>query len=536
MYVATDKENYLSGEIVRVKLLTTDDEGAPLAFSKVGYVELVGEDKSHVRERINIRDGAGEGTLLLPSTLPTGWYRLIGYTRWMRNEGGEVFFDRRIGVINPALAGVPRGGAPSDPQPTRKDSFAASNLSISTDRSDYAPRSEVRVDISGIPADMHTLAISVVAADPLGGFPTPALEAWKEALPGDSPDFSEEYEAEYEGAIVTGKLLSRATGEAVFDPGVMPLASFRDDGVHFFGGSVEEDGSVIFRTSRIADFPEIVTTLLGGGDKSLRIDVDDPFTPIDLARPLPPFPLEAVDREATLRQSLSMQLQYSYVNDSLMRKSRPAPLFLERPDRSYQMEEWRKFATMHEVMIEFIQLVRFNRTDDNKQWYLSVYNENAIPNRHAALVLVDGIPIIDHNILYNYNPLLIDRIDVYYDRYLFGSNILYSGIVAFYTKNNTYPELQPDAFTQILPYSSPQARRLFYAPDHRGEAVRTSRVPDYRHTLYWDADLEADGDGHARVSFSTSDLTGPYQVLVEGITASGEPLSAVCRIEVKQVD
>jgi hypothetical protein len=76
MYVSTDKDNYLSGEIVWMKLITTDEAGVPLVFSKVGYVELVGENESHARERIEITDGAGEGTLVLPSALPTGWYRL----------------------------------------------------------------------------------------------------------------------------------------------------------------------------------------------------------------------------------------------------------------------------------------------------------------------------------------------------------------------------------------------------------------------------------------------------------------------------
>jgi hypothetical protein len=530
MYVSTDKENYLSGEIVRMKLITTDDEGTPLTFSKVGYVELVGEDKSHARERIEIRRGVGEGTLVLPSALPTGWYRLIGYTRWMRNEGGEVFFDKRIGVINPALAGVPRGGASSDPQPARDGSFEAGRLNVSADRSVYAPRSEVKVDISGIPADMHTLGISVVAADPFGRFSGPALGAWKEDLAKDAPPFSGEYEAEYEGALITGKLISTTTGQAAFAPGITPLASFPGDEIHFFNGSVTGGGDVTFRTSRTAGFDEIVTTLLGSGDESRRIDLDDPFTQIELARPLPPFPVEAVDRESTLRQSLSMQIQYSYANDSLTRRGRPSPLFFERPDRSYQMGEWRRFATMHEVMTEFIQLARFYRRDG--KWYLSVYNENFNSNRTFALVLLDGIPIINHDIIYNYNPLLIDRIDVYYDRYLFGNSV-YLGIVALYTEQNTYPELQPDPFTQILSYPSPQARRLFYAPDHTIETVRASRVPDYRHTLYWDADIEADRDGQASVSFSTSDLTGRYQILVEGITASGEPLSAVRQIEVR---
>jgi hypothetical protein len=153
-----------------------------------------------------------------------------------------------------------------------------------------------------------------------------------------------------------------------------------------------------------------------------------------------------------------------------------------------------------------------------------------------ALVLLDGVPIIDHEIIYNYNPLLIDRIDVYTGRYIFGQNLFF-GIVAFYTSRNSYPELNTDPFTPIVSYDAPQARRLFYSPDYSDPARGASRLPDFRHTLYWNADVpvyaNGDDDGSASVTFHTSDLTGTWQVLVEGVTRDGAPVSAVCTLEVR---
>lgn len=568
--VVTDKDNYLAGEIVWLKLVATDTQGVPLSFSKVGYVELAGEGESHVRARIEMRNGVGEGSMVLPSTLPTGWYRLVGYTRWMQNEGSGVFFEKLVGVVNPALAEVPRGSVsgPSDGSATTatpdagntgntgntettmpSSSFAAAptgNIQLRANQNVYNPRSEVGLTISGIPADIHTLSVSVTAADPLGGFTRPALGAWRQSLsaaaPEAQPAFSGEWEAEYEGALVTGELISTTTGKRFYNNELLPMLSFPGDDVNFFSGNLDTDGRVVFRTAGATGFDDAVTSLRGGGQEPLRINLDDPFSPEDLARPLPTFPLEAIDREATLRQSLAMQLQYSYTNDFLNRELESTPRFFERPDQTYNMEEWRRFATMHEVMTEFVQFVRFNRVDG--KWFLSVFNYEFGPSRIYSLVLLDGIPIIDHDIIYNYNPLLIDRIEVYNDRYLFG-NSLFFGIVALYTENNSYTELQPDPFTQILSYPSPQARRLFYAPSYTGAgrkddgtawanggAKSKDRVPDYRHTLYWNADVTA-ANGRAKVGFFTSDLTGDYRVLVEGMTASGEIVSAVCPIEVR---
>lgn len=114
-----------------------------------------------------------------------------------------------------------------------------------------------------------------------------------------------------------------------------------------------------------------------------------------------------------MNQSLAMQLQYAYANDSLTHATRVAPRFFTPPDFSYKMEEWKRFATMGEVAIEFL---------------------------------------------------------------------------------NSYE-------------------------------TAAERVPDFRHTLYWNARVTAER-GRAGVRFFTSDMTGRYRILVEGITRSGETFSA----------
>ncbi len=543
MYISTDKDNYLSGEIVWMKLITTDPTGTPLVFSKVGYVELVGESEIHARARIEILNGAGEGTMVIPANLPTGWYRLVGYTRWMRNDGPGVYFDKRVGVVNPALGEVPRGsatGPDTDPGPATRPAASASSsgaMRVAADRESYATRGEVRLDISGIPADIHTLSVSVTAADPLGGFTRPGLENWRPATatatsPAPAPGSPAKLTPEWEGPIVTGRLVSSATGESVYSPAVGPLISFPGDKINLFGGDLSPDGSIIFRTSRVTGFTEVVTSMRGSGSQPWTIDVDDPFAnPAGLFRPLPTFPLTAIDRESVQDASFAMQVQYTYANDSLALEDRRAPLFTPAPRDIYIMDEWRRFATMGEVIIEFVSFAQFRRRDDGGR-YLTIFDPQSSAARAGALILLDGVPIMDHDIIYNYNPLLIDRIEVYNNRYTFGDN-LFIGILAIYTERNSYPELRTDPFTQISSYAAPQARRLFYAPDYSDPARTDNRLPDFRHTLYWDADVATDGNGSAGVRFHTSDLTGTWQVLVEGITAAGTPVSATCRLQVR---
>ena len=90
--VVTDKDLYLSGEQMAVKVYTTDDYGKSINFSRVAYVELNGDRENNLRLKVEMNQGQGQAVVKLPYTLATGTYRLTAYTRWMRNEGEKVFF------------------------------------------------------------------------------------------------------------------------------------------------------------------------------------------------------------------------------------------------------------------------------------------------------------------------------------------------------------------------------------------------------------------------------------------------------------
>jgi hypothetical protein len=102
IYVHTDKEFYLAGEIMWFKLYYV--EGAqhkPLDLSKVAYVELVDRDnKAAMQAKIPLKKGHGDGSFFLPASVPTGNYRLRAYTNWMKNFGPDYFFQKNIRIVN----------------------------------------------------------------------------------------------------------------------------------------------------------------------------------------------------------------------------------------------------------------------------------------------------------------------------------------------------------------------------------------------------------------------------------------------------
>ena len=79
-----------------------------------------------------------------------------------------------------------------------------------------------------------------------------------------------------------------------------------------------------------------------------------------------------------------------------------------------------------------------------------------------------------------------------------------------------YKNIAPNSVTyRPLPILQPQQ---FYSP--RYNSVTNSK-PDYRPTLFWEPNVTTDANGRARISFYTSDITGPYTVKVAGMDDQG---------------
>ena len=59
----------------------------------------------------------------------------------------------------------------------------------------------------------------------------------------------------------------------------------------------------------------------------------------------------------------------------------------------------------------------------------------------------------------------------------------------------------------------------FTAPVYDSEEQLHSRIPDFRHTLYWNPDITSATN---TVSFYTSDMKGTYVATLQGINSKGE--------------
>jgi hypothetical protein len=542
IYLQTDKALYLAGERVWLKAIATGTQGRPLDRSKVAYVELLDESAPRVQLKIEMADGIGEGSLLLPVTLPTGYYRLVAYTRYMRNEGEAVYYDRLLPVVNtfmplPAITPNAEADTPHTEGASEAPTSAASP-SIKTDRAVYPTRTAGELRIDGLPADLHSLSVSIAGIDTLtaSAAASPAataegIEAWKRGLSkAKLPPISDEELLEYEGHIVRGRLVDLSTGNTAAGEKPIALLGFVGEGVQVFGGKVEESGEVSFFTRRSGGIHEMATTVVSASPSRYRVDIESPFA-LHTYAPLPALRLEPGGDEALLRRSVGIQALQYYMAGSAGGADDGGALFSPgEADWRYLLDEYTRFTTMAEVVTEFIPGLRFRKIDDG--YALAVLTEERAGfTQGRSMLLLDGIPLIDHSLIYDYNPLLVKEVEVYKGRYVFGGAV-FDGLAVFKTYRGDYPGLSLSGSTQLFTYEGTEAGRPFNFPAYRTEGERDSRLPDHRHTLLWMPEVDTSA-GRALIPFTTSDVRGPFLIRLEGLTRGGEVVSKTLTIQVE---
>jgi hypothetical protein len=102
LFLHTDKEFYLAGEICWFKVYTVDGGSQkPIDLSKVAYLEWLDKDNKPVLQaKVGLSGGHGDASVYLPLSLRSGNYKLRAYTNWMKNFDADWFFQKTVTIVN----------------------------------------------------------------------------------------------------------------------------------------------------------------------------------------------------------------------------------------------------------------------------------------------------------------------------------------------------------------------------------------------------------------------------------------------------
>ena len=483
-YVCTDRHSYVAGEDVFCSVFCFDGGSGSLSdFSSVAYVELISPEGSAVRVKMALQDGRGAGRLRLPSTLPTGNYRLIAYTALNRNEEDMDYFrgSRVILVYNTLSTSrqdsvVPDGDAATAAvEGTGRPYGAAAPAGLELEQRGDS----LFLRNSGTECLDFCLSLSISDAlpDPEG----PGLADFLEARSGDRTTLRTDAKLsipEYEGEIVSIRVPAMYSGVTA----VLSGPGLRND---IYSSTVDSTGLVSFYTGNIYGDRDLVFELNSRDvNDDFSLEVLSPFASPELDRDgVPELHLNGSVAEDLKRRSVAMQISRHFGIDEYMDslQLRPDLLFRGGTMTVYEMDDYTRFPTMRETIVEYVREVHIRRQDGEPvlkvvpgksfESYSSMLGGN-------ALVLVDGVPVSEHGRVLDLNPALLRRICIYpYD--VSTGSCIYSGVVNFISFRGDMAGLQFPGRVRILDFHG------VTFPVTVGAAKEDSLSPDYRYTRIW---------------------------------------------------
>ncbi|HPV87938.1 MAG TPA: hypothetical protein PKU85_01825, partial [Bacteroidales bacterium] len=245
---------------------------------------------------------------------------------------------------------------------------------------------------------------------------------------------------------------------------------------------------------------------------------------------LPTLILDRKQRNELEERSLGVQLYQTFRLDTLNREQRTETnLLFENSGIVYKLDEYTRFPTMGEVMVEFIREARFRTVNGSRMLQVRLRNESGVAyyvdDHTPPLVLLDGIPVENHEKIYSYDPTMVKEIIIYPDRYAFGP-IYYNGIIFLKTYRGNFPDLELEATMRIQEFQGVQNPRSF------GIVPQESRLPDLRHTLYWEPRVDLKNNETVTLRAKTSEYTGTFVVVAEGMSLKGKPFRTTTEFNV----
>ncbi|HWA35690.1 MAG TPA: hypothetical protein VG737_16220 [Cyclobacteriaceae bacterium] len=100
--MVVDKQFYFSGERLWYSLYVSDASYRTAQASAVAYVELRDKlDTVLVRQKVVCKKGMANGDIVIPKIWPSGSYKLVAYTLWMKNLRGRSILEHRLNILNP---------------------------------------------------------------------------------------------------------------------------------------------------------------------------------------------------------------------------------------------------------------------------------------------------------------------------------------------------------------------------------------------------------------------------------------------------
>ena len=508
-YVTTDRSWYAAGETVYLSAFCVDvSDGVTLSeVSSVAYLELTSAEGMAVSGKVALLHGRGAGTLVLPRSLPTGNYCLSAYTALSRREGD---YDARKGSRILSVYNTLSTARVTDAVVVEKAPAAPKALPHSSAlRAQLTSDGQISLS-SEVPA---SLSVSVFRNEPLAQYGTASLG---QILDTPASPATRDVVPEYDGEILTLHL-TRADGEPLRDLESWEVFISRPGHLEdIYSGQLQPDGSVRFFTGNFFGPGDLVVTLEKGAP-AFKVEMESPYRNL-APEGIPNLVLDPSQADVITRLGARMQVTSAFEADTLYQQLPTRSLaFLSDKYITYVLDDYTRFATLREVFVEYLSDIRTRgRGEDLEMQVRTLRTQNGVAAFRdlPSLILVDGVPVFNHSLVYAMDPALIQRVEVFPYYCTFG-RVMYSGVANFVTFKGDLGGIRFGDNVRILSFSG-AGYPLAFTPSE------DPRYPGQRETLLWQPLLDIQPGETLLLPIIKADEGLVLQV--EGLTTDGKPL------------
>ena len=512
IFVHFNSNLLICGENLLFKIYNLHKEDKTLSnLSKIAYLELIDSNKKTIiKKKISLNKGEGFGDIFIPSEIESGNYKLIAYTKWMKNFNS--YFNDDIFIINPFQEKITfNHSSIEDKKPIVYD-YTHNTREIVTLYLDQIIKTQGNYSIS---VKKENYGILNLKSSPLN-------------FSNEKKDFFLKNEdkifiPEFRGQLIVGKLHSPSNKKI---KNIRVGLSIIENDKIFKISSTNKDGYFIFNiASPFLSKNVYVKTLENNEDYKISFPIEETLNLLELDF----FPIKTTSRliETINKRSVYTQIQNAYnevIKDSIKKISTDSSIFKDKIIQ-YNLDSYTRFNTMKETFVEIINDAWVAKKNGKNRFY--VRNNSTTTNTNIQpLIIIDGYIITDHEELLDINPRTIQTISLLTEKYKLNSKI-YEGVIVLKSKKNNYtPKKQKSLVNYSIKTISPQ-KKYFYQKYLSNN--NKSRIPDYRTQLFWNPKISFS----EKITFYTSDVKGDFSIEIQGFTNKGEPIHITKYLHVK---
>ncbi len=509
-------------------------------ISKIAYVKLIDDKGESVFEhKIKLENGLGQGDFFIPVSIPSGNYKLIGYTQWMLNSIESDFFRGDVSIINPyqgdqskILLTDPRKETSEEHTQNKivsRNNFETKNNHPTLIKEKvYSKRSRVRFNIQKDQLLEGNYSISVRKTD---NFRKAKLITTKDYFKLDSKSTMNAIRSigdsiflpEMRGELIYGRIIPKDSAFSVSQLNVGLSISGKTSDIKIV--STDNKGNFIMCLDQHHNEDRVMIEVQGEDKTNYTILIDNIPETDTGAMDFYSFKIKQKSLDEIIKRSIYNQIENSFYNlkPDTIQDSKLISSFYGKDYVSYDLDEYTRFSTLKETIVEVVEGVRIRKNKKRKEIFsIQKGHAGSTKSNYLPLVLIDGGIVQDHEDIINYDVRKVKNIRFIKDRYYIGTKA-FDGILEIKTlKENYWEQLKEKDLIQFIDLKLLEKKR-YYRQVYDG-SNKNNRIPDYRLQLLWSPSFEIDREDMA-LEFYTSDIIGDFEFIIQGLTKNGNAVS-----------